>query len=68
MRAIILSGSTSAALGKCAATLFRVDSHYRKGGTHTYNMMKKAGRTHEEQYPHFEFANTAPGESPAVKK
>ena len=36
----ILSGSTSAALGKCAATLFRVDSHYRKGGTHTYNMMK----------------------------
>ena len=27
---IFLSGSTSAALGKCAATLFRVDSHYRK--------------------------------------
>ena len=27
-------------LGKCNATLFRVDSHYRKGGTHTYNMMK----------------------------
>ena len=40
MRAIILSGSTSFALGKCAATLFRVDSHYRKGGTQTYNMMK----------------------------
>ena len=27
-------------LGKCNATLFRVDSHYRKGGTHTYNMIK----------------------------
>ena len=27
---IFLSGSTSAALGKCAATLFRVDSHYPK--------------------------------------
>ena len=40
MRAIILSGSTSVALGKCAATLFPVDSHYRKGGAHTYNMMK----------------------------
>ena len=40
MRAKSLSGSTSVALGKCAATLFRVDSHYRKGGTHTYNMMK----------------------------
>ena len=40
MRSIILSGSTSVALSKCAVTLFRVDSHYRKGGTHTYNMMK----------------------------
>ena len=30
--------------------------------------MIKAGRTHEEQYPHFEFANTAPVESPTVKK
>ena len=66
MRAIILSGSTLAALGKCPATLFRVDSHYRKGGTHTYNMIK-AGRTHEEQYLHFKFANTALVESPAVK-
>ena len=37
---IFLSGSTSAALGKCAATLFRVDSHYRKGGPHTCHMMK----------------------------
>ena len=27
---IFLSGSTSAALGKCNATLFRVKSHYRK--------------------------------------
>ena len=27
-------------LGKCNATLFWVKSHYRKGGTHTYNMMK----------------------------
>ena len=26
--------------GKCDATLFRVDSHYRKGGTHTSNIMK----------------------------
>ena len=66
MRAIILSGSTSAALCKYAATLFRVDSHYRKGVTHTYNMIK-AGRTHEEQYPHFEFADIAPVDSPAVK-
>ena len=38
--AIFLSGSTSAALGKCNATLFRVKSHYRKGGSHTENMMK----------------------------
>ena len=28
----------------------------------------KAGRTHGEQYPHFEFANTAPVELPTVKK
>ena len=67
MRAISLSGSTSAALGKYAATLFRVDSHYRKGDTHTYNMIK-AGRTHEEQCLYFEFANTAPVESPEAKK
>ena len=66
MRGIILNGSTSAALGKCAAMLFRVDSHYHKGGTHTYNIIK-AGRTHEEQYPHFELANTAPVEPPTVK-
>ena len=66
MRAIILSGSTSAALGKCAATLFRVDSQYHKGGTHTYDMIK-AGRTHEEQYPHFEFANTTSVKPPMVK-
>ena len=67
MRAIVLNGSTSAALGKCAATLFRVDSHYRKGGTHSCNMIK-AGRTYEEQYLHFEFANTASVEPPTVKK
>ena len=66
MRATISSGPTLAALGKCAATLFRVDSHYRKGGTHTYNIIK-AGRPHEKQYPQFEFADTAPVESPAVK-
>ena len=66
MRAIILSGSTSAAVGKCAATLFRVDSHYCKGGTHTCNTIK-TGRTHEEQYLHFEFANTALVEPPTVK-
>ena len=63
---ITLSGTTSAALGKCAATLFRVDSHYHKSGTHTYNMIK-AGRTHEEQYPRFEFPNTALVEPPTVK-
>ena len=66
MRAIFLSGSTSAALGKCAATLFRVDSHYRKDGTPTCNMIK-AGRTHEEQYLHYEFANTASVKPPTVK-
>ena len=30
--------------------------------------MIKASRTPEEQYPHFEFANTAPVESPTLKK
>ena len=30
--------------------------------------MIKAGKTHEEQYPHFEFANTAPVESLTAKK
>ena len=65
MRAILLIGSTSAALGKCAATLFRVNPHYLKGGTPPCNMIK-AGRTHE-QYLHFEFASTASVEPPTVK-
>ena len=37
---IFLSVQLRLQLGKCNATLFRVKSHYRKGGTHTYNMMK----------------------------
>ena len=40
-------------LGKCDATLFRVKSHYRRGDTHTYNMIKDEQlpkKCHEEQY------------------
>ena len=50
---IFLSGSTSAALGKCAATLFRVDSHYRKR-RHPYLPHDENGqlpkKCYEEQY------------------
>ena len=50
---IFLSGSTSAALGKCNATLFRVKSYYRERW-HPYLQHDENGqlpkRCHKEQY------------------
>ena len=48
-----LSGSTSAALGKCNMTLFGLNPIIVKGGAHTYNMIKDEQlpkKCHEEGY------------------
>ena len=65
---IFLSGSTSAALGKCNATLFWLNPIIVKGGTHTYNMIKDEQlpkKCHEEQY---RCSNSLKPYRPMVKK